>query len=90
MANRETRILSGKDASMKLRERMRKDISYYKEKYDTQPRLVVIQVGDDQASNIYIKNKLRACEEVGIKTVFSKYSTDTSEEEILNLSLIHI
>jgi methylenetetrahydrofolate dehydrogenase (NADP+)/methenyltetrahydrofolate cyclohydrolase len=78
-----TKILSGKDASKEIRQKMEEEISEYKEKYNSQPRLVIIQVGDDNASNIYIRNKIKACKEVGIKTTYSSYSEDTSEEEIL-------
>jgi len=77
-------ILSGREASKSLRDQMTQEVNEYKEKYGTQPRLVIIQVGDDNASNIYIKNKIKACKEVGIKTTYSSYSEDTSEEEILH------
>lgn len=84
MGDKQARILSGKEASRKLREEMKEEILEYKEKYGTQPRLVIIQVGNEKSSNIYIERKIEACEEIGIKTTFSKYSSDTSEEEILH------
>lgn len=83
MGNQQTRILSGREASKELRNNMSDEISEYKERYNTQPRLVIIQVGDDNASSIYIRNKIKACKEVGIKTIFSQYSEDTTENEIL-------
>jgi methylenetetrahydrofolate dehydrogenase (NADP+)/methenyltetrahydrofolate cyclohydrolase len=76
-------ILNGKEAAKSIRDNIKNEISEYKQRYNTQPKLVILQIGDVQASNIYIDNKIKACNEVGIKTTFSKYSHDTSEEEIL-------
>lgn len=85
MENKQTLILNGKEASRKLREDIKQEILEYKEKYGTQPKLVIIQVGEDNGSNIYIKNKIKACREVGIKTVLQQHSVDESEEEILSI-----
>ena len=82
MGTKQVVILSGKEASKSLREYMSSKIETHKEKYGS-PRLVIIQVGEDPASNIYIKNKIKACKEVGIKTTYISYSDDTSEEELL-------
>lgn len=79
------KILSGKDASAAHKADMRKEISDYKERLNIQPKLAIIQIGDDSGSNIYIRNKIKSCEEVGIKTTFSKYSADSTEEEILKV-----
>ena len=78
-------ILNGKEVSNTIKENLRKEILEYKEKYNTKPRMVIIQVGRDAASNIYIKNKLKACEEVGIKTNYNHLSEDTSEKELIEL-----
>lgn len=43
------------------------------------PTLAIIQVGDNPASNRYIKGKIEDCDEVGIKTIYSKYDEDISE-----------
>ena len=47
--------------------------------------LAIIQVGDNLASNVYIKNKIKACEEVGIKVVYRKINPPTDEEEIIQI-----
>ena len=78
-----SKLLLGKEASSALKEDMKKEISEYKDKYKMQPKLAIIQIGNDKASNIYINNKIKSCEEVGIKTTLSKYSVDSTEEEIL-------
>src|SRR5438128_11075583 len=48
-----------------------------------QPGLAVILVGDSPASQVYVRNKIKACEDNGIHSVFEKYSVDLSEEELL-------
>lgn len=47
------------------------------------PKLVIIQVGDNPASNSYVKNKLKACEEVGIEGILRKYTDTTTEDEVI-------
>ena len=49
------------------------------------PGLVAILIGDDPASNLYVNSKSKACNEIGMKTVTEKRSTDTSEKEVLSL-----
>ena len=48
-----------------------------------QPGLAVILVGDSQASQVYVRNKIKACEENGIHSVFEKYDAAMSESELL-------
>lgn len=47
------------------------------------PKLVIIQVGDNPASNSYVKNKLKACEEVGIEGILRKYTDTATEDEVI-------
>lgn len=48
-----------------------------------QPGLAVILVGDSQASQVYVRNKIKACEENGIHSVFEKYDAAMTEEQLL-------
>jgi methylenetetrahydrofolate dehydrogenase (NADP+)/methenyltetrahydrofolate cyclohydrolase len=48
-----------------------------------QPGLAVILVGDDPASATYVKNKVKACAEAGIRSVFEKYDADLTEAALL-------
>jgi methylenetetrahydrofolate dehydrogenase (NADP+)/methenyltetrahydrofolate cyclohydrolase len=48
-----------------------------------QPGLAVILVGDSQASQVYVRNKIKACEENGIHSIFEKYDAAMSEAELL-------
>jgi methylenetetrahydrofolate dehydrogenase (NADP+)/methenyltetrahydrofolate cyclohydrolase len=49
----------------------------------TKPGLAVILVGDDPASAVYVRNKVKACEESGIRSVLEKYDAGMSEGELL-------
>lgn len=52
---------------------------------DFAPSLAVIILGDDPASHIYVKNKVRICKEVGIKSYLNALPGDTSEQDLLQL-----
>jgi methylenetetrahydrofolate dehydrogenase (NADP+)/methenyltetrahydrofolate cyclohydrolase len=47
------------------------------------PGLAVILVGEDPASQVYVRNKVKACEEHGLRSVFEKYDTTLSEADLL-------
>ena len=48
-----------------------------------QPGLAVILVGEDPASHVYVKNKIKACADTGIRSVFDKYEATLSEADLL-------
>ena len=48
-----------------------------------QPGLAVILVGEDQASQVYVRNKVKACGDVGFHSVLEKYNADLSEADLL-------
>ena len=48
-----------------------------------QPGLAVILVGDNPASQVYVRNKVKACEEAGIRSVLEKYDATLTEAELL-------
>lgn len=48
-----------------------------------QPGLAVILVGEDPASAVYVRNKIKACEDSGVRSVFEKYEATLSEAELL-------
>lgn len=50
-------------------------------KSEKKPMLVIVQVGDNPASNSYVKGKLKDCEEVGLKALLEKLPTEISQEE---------
>lgn len=56
------RILNGKEVACEVKNLLARDV----QEYGLHPTLTVLQVGDDPASNVYVRNKRKACEEVGI------------------------
>lgn len=73
-------ILDGKALSLKILEQVKERVA----KLDKQPHLVVILVGENPASKIYVNNKKKAAEKVGIKSTVIEMSVDVSEEELLS------
>ena len=78
-------ILDGKEVSRIYREKLKKEIDSYVAQGFRKPGLAVILVGNDPASQVYVSNKRKACEKVGIESFFYHLSEDISEETLLNL-----
>jgi len=68
-----------------MREILRRKITALRDKYKVSPGLAVVLVGDDPASQIYIQNKRKACEYVGIQSYYHHLPVDTPEEKLLDL-----
>lgn len=77
-------ILSGKELSNKLRTEYAKEVEHIQKRYGRVPHLAVILVGDNPASQSYVKGKSKACAEVGIKNTTIVLSEDISEAELLD------
>lgn len=77
-------VISGKDLAKKVKDNLKNDVEALKSK-GIETCLVVVIVGDDPASRVYVNNKKKACEEVGIKSIEYALGADTSEEELLQL-----
>lgn len=77
-------IIDGKKLSVEIRNDIKKQVLEIKEK-GINPSLAVIIVGDDSASKIYVRNKKKACEEVGIISHEFVLPEKTSEKELLEL-----
>jgi methylenetetrahydrofolate dehydrogenase (NADP+)/methenyltetrahydrofolate cyclohydrolase len=78
-------IISGKELSAEIRGEIRQGVEKIKLEKGITPGLAVILVGDDPASAIYVNNKEKACEEVGIHSAVIRLSADTTEKELLSL-----
>lgn len=73
-------LLDGKKISDKIKE----EIKLKTKNYLIKPTLAVIQIGDDEASNVYINSKKNSCEKVGFNFIHIKFTGDTLEQEIIN------
>lgn len=76
-------IIDGKLVSRSIRENLTLQIEDFKTKTGITPGLAVIMVGDNPASAVYVRNKHKACTEVGIKSYQIELPSETSEEELL-------
>lgn len=74
-------ILDGKALSLKIQEELKEKVSSLK----TKPCLAVILVGDDKASQVYVRNKEKAAKYIGINTTTYKLEESTSTEDLLAL-----
>lgn len=77
-------IIDGKIISSKVKENIKAEVSALKEK-GVSVGLVVIKVGNDPASAVYVRNKKRACEELGIYSEEYALPEETTEQELLDL-----
>ena len=73
-------IIDGLMISKKIKDELKEKI----EKLNIKPSLTVVQVGDNSASNLYIKNKKKACLYVGLDFNLVKFDDDVTEEEIID------
>ena len=75
-------IIDGKGIAKELRAELRQDVDASVDKGNRQPGLAVVLVGSDPASQVYVRNKRKACEEVGIKSFAYDLPETTSQEEL--------
>lgn len=79
------KIIDGKKIAAEIRVELAQRVSELKEKHNIVPKLSVVLVGDDPASAVYVRNKEKACAEVGIITDTHKFSSNIEEKEVLAL-----
>ena len=78
----DAQIISGKEISEQIREELRGKVAYLKDR-NIIPGLGVVLVGDDPASKIYVNNKIKACEDLGLKSKAVILPAEVTEEELL-------
>lgn len=77
-------IISGKEVAKKLKDNLKTEVDALKAD-DINPCLVVVIVGNDPASRVYVNNKKKACEEIGVESVEYALPEETTEDELLKL-----
>lgn len=77
-------IIDGKKVSKAIKDEVREEVLSLKEE-GAEITLAVVIVGNDNASHIYVRNKRRACEYTGIRSLEYDLPEDTTEEELLSL-----
>ena len=78
-------IINGNIIAAELNERLKKNLRILKRKYRISPKLVVIIIGDNPPSKVYVKNKSTKASEVGILSEIKKLSVSTTQDQILKL-----
>lgn len=76
-------IIDGKALAKKIRKELKKEVEELKTNGIT-PKLAVIMVGDNSASQVYVRNKSKACEKAGIEFEEFLFDKDTTEEKLLD------
>ena len=80
------RIIDGKAVATAVRARVREEVSVFAGEHGGRvPALATVIVGDDPASEIYVRNKHKACEEAGMGSVHHGLPAETAEPELLEL-----
>lgn len=74
-------ILDGYNVAKKIRKELKDKVKLLQER-NIFPKLVVIQIGNDEASSLYIRNKKNACEEVGVLFEEIHFSKEVTEQEL--------
>lgn len=79
-----TKIIDGKQISLDIKNELKERVAKYKEQ-GIEITLAVVKVGNDPASAVYVRNKEKACEYVGINSKTLALPEETTEEELLNV-----
>jgi methylenetetrahydrofolate dehydrogenase (NADP+)/methenyltetrahydrofolate cyclohydrolase len=78
-------LLDGKSLARQIRTELRDEVADFIENNVTIPTLAAVLVGEDAASEVYVRNKRRDCEEVGIQSQLHKLPSETTQAELLTL-----
>jgi len=75
-------LIDGNALSRQLRQQVTERVIALKARGVT-PGLAVVLVGDNPASQVYVRNKVKACEDTGMHSILERYTADLSEAELL-------
>ena len=78
-------ILDGKGTAEQIREEIKNDVASFVEEVGVQPTLAVVLVGDDPASQVYVRNKENACAKVGVRSLMYRLPKETKSDELCDL-----
>jgi methylenetetrahydrofolate dehydrogenase (NADP+)/methenyltetrahydrofolate cyclohydrolase len=79
------KIISGTKIAKEIREELKKEVAELKEKHGLTPGLATVLVGEDPASKVYVGQKEKSCNNLGIYSKRIDLPADTSEEDLLKL-----
>lgn len=79
-----TQIIDGKKISAEIKDELKQEVAAMKAE-GKEIALAVIQVGEDPASSVYVRNKKKACEYIGITSISYEIPEDSTQQELLDL-----
>lgn len=79
------KLIDGKAVSLALREQLKTEVAQFERLSHRKAGLAVVLVGENPASQVYVRNKVKGCEETGIQSFAYYLPEDTSEEAVLEL-----
>jgi methylenetetrahydrofolate dehydrogenase (NADP+)/methenyltetrahydrofolate cyclohydrolase len=82
---RQAHVLEAATLAARIKQEVQAEIERLASERGVRPCLAAVRVGDDPASAVYVRNKIRACEEVGIRSEHHALPETTSTSELLNL-----
>ena len=77
--------LDGKEASQVIRQKLKGDVESFRKKSGRAVGLAVVLVGEDPASQVYVRNKIKACESVGMASFHHHLPVETTQEALEEL-----
>jgi len=78
-------VIDGKQFADDLCEKLKAEVATLQQQHNLSPCIAVVLVGEDPASQVYVRNKVRRCEQLGIKSIEHRLSPETSESDLLAL-----
>jgi len=78
-------IIDGKKTSQDIKNEIAQEVVRIKDEDGKVPHLAAVLVGHDGASETYVKNKVRSCEQVGFKSTLQRFDDEVSEEQLLKI-----
>ena len=79
------KVIDGKYHSAEIRKQIAERVAAYKQKHGKDVGLAVVLVGDNSASQVYVRNKIKGCEEVGIKSFAYYLPTQSTQKQVEDL-----
>lgn len=78
-------VLDGKALAATIKEELKQEVDIIRAKGGKIPHLAAVLIGEDPASQVYVRNKVRSCEYVGFKSTLVRKPADVTQEEVLEI-----
>ncbi|TWT73595.1 Tetrahydrofolate dehydrogenase/cyclohydrolase [Posidoniimonas polymericola] len=78
-------VISGKEIAKQLKSELAEQVAVFIQNNASVPRLAAVLVGEDPASDVYVRNKRKACEAVGMESDLHRLPAETTQDELLTL-----